>query len=167
MLWSVAGFGVVTIVFGFSRSFWLSIAMLLLAGLLDTISVVVRHTLIQLRTPDEMRGRVQAINGVFIGASNELGGAESAAVAELFARESNPAFGPTVSVVSGGIGTIIIVALTAWLSPGLRRYDQLHSPPEEESKSPASATPGSISSPEIEIPSSDARGTMQHPHQNE
>lgn len=140
MLWSVAGFGVVTIVFGFSRSFWLSFLMLFLAGLLDTISVVVRHTLIQLRTPDEMRGRVQAINGVFIGASNELGGFESGAVAYLFARENNPAFGPTVSVVSGGIGTILIVLLTAWLSPGLRRYDQLHSPPEEDEPSERGAS---------------------------
>lgn len=135
LLWSVAGFGVATIVFGFSRSFWLSFTMLFLTGLLDTVSVVVRHTLIQLKTPDEMRGRVQAINGVFIGASNELGGAESGAVAHLFEKENDPAFGPTVSVVSGGIGTIVIVALTAWLSPGLRRYDQLHSPPEEEDSS--------------------------------
>ena len=135
LLWSVAGFGVATIVFGFSRSFYLSFSMLFLAGLLDTVSVVVRHTLVQLRTPDEMRGRVQAINGVFIGASNELGGAESGFVAGLFAREYNPAFGPTVSVVSGGLGTIVIVALTAWLSPSLRRYDQLHLPEEGTSSS--------------------------------
>jgi MFS family permease len=127
----VAGFGVATIVFGFSRSFWLSFAMLFLTGLLDMVSVVVRHTLVQLCTPDEMRGRVQAINGVFIGASNELGGFESGAVAHLFSRADDPAFGPTVSVVSGGVGTLIIVALTAWLSPALRRYDVLHEPEEE------------------------------------
>lgn len=134
LLWSVAGFGVATIVLGLSRSCWLSFAMLLLTGALDMISVVVRHTLIQLRTPDEMRGRVQAINGLFIGASNELGGFESGAVAEAFSREDNPAFGPTVSVVSGGIGTILIVAFTAWLSPGLRRYKDLHHLPEEDQK---------------------------------
>ncbi len=133
LLWSVAGFGAATIVFGLSRSFWLSLGMLFLIGALDMISVVVRHTLVQLRTPDEMRGRVQAINGLFIGASNELGGFESGAVAAAFARENNPAFGPTVSVVSGGIGTIVIVALTTWLSPGLRRYKDLHHVPEEES----------------------------------
>jgi MFS family permease len=131
LLWSVAGFGAATIVFGFSRSFYLSFTMLFLTGLLDTVSVVVRHTLVQLRTPDEMRGRVQAINGVFIGASNELGGAESGFIAGLFESGSDPALGPTVSVVSGGVGTLIIVALTAWLSPGLRRYDQLHVPEEE------------------------------------
>jgi MFS family permease len=132
LLWSVAGFGVATIIFGFSRSFWLSFVMLFLTGLLDTVSVVVRHTLVQLRTPDEMRGRVQAINGVFIGASNELGGAESGFVAGFFERPDSPTFGPTVSVVSGGLGTLVIVALAAWLSPSLRRYDQLHLPPEDE-----------------------------------
>lgn len=132
LLWSVAGFGVAMVVFGFSRSFWLSLVMLFLTGLLDTISVVVRHTLIQLRTPDEMRGRVQAINGVFIGASNELGGFESGTVAELFARPNDPAFGPTVSVVSGGIGTLIVVWLTARWSPTLRRYGELHQLPDEE-----------------------------------
>ncbi len=134
LLWSVAGFGVATIVFGVSRSFWLSFGMLFLTGLLDTVSVVVRHTLIQLRTPDDMRGRVQAINGVFIGASNELGGAESGFVAWLFAREQRPEFGPTVSVVSGGLGTLAIVALTAWMSPTLRRYRDLHQLPEEDAK---------------------------------
>ena len=134
LLWSVAGFGIATIIFGYSRSFWLSLTMLFFTGLLDTVSVVVRHTLVQLRTPDEMRGRVQAINGMFIGASNELGGFESGAVAHLFARPNDPAFGPTVSVVSGGLGTLLIVALTTWLSPTLRRYRDLHQLPEEEAK---------------------------------
>jgi MFS family permease len=132
LLWSVAGFGVATIIFGLSRSFWLSFAMLFVTGLLDMVSVVVRQTLVQLRTPDEMRGRVQAINGIFIGASNQLGAYESAQVASLFQRPGDPAFGPTVSVVSGGIGTLIIVGLTAWLSPPLRRYRELHKLPDEE-----------------------------------
>ena len=132
LLWSVAGFGVATIVFGLSRSFWLSFAMLFATGLLDMVSVVVRQTLVQLRTPDEMRGRVQAINGIFIGASNQLGAFESASVAALFARPGHPAFGPTVSVVSGGVGTIFIVLLTTWLAPGLRRYNLLHSLPEDD-----------------------------------
>lgn len=139
LLWSVAGFGVATIVFGLSRSFWLSFAMLFITGLLDMVSVVVRQTLVQLRTPDEMRGRVQAINDIFIGASNQLGAFESASVAALFERPGNPAFGPTVSVVSGGIGTLIVVAITAWFAPQLRRYRDLHQLPEEET--PA-ASPG-------------------------
>ena len=77
MLWAVAGFGVATIVFGISRSFTLSLVMLFLAGALDNVSVVVRHTLIQLLTPDEMRGRVSAVNSVFISSSNQIGGLES------------------------------------------------------------------------------------------
>jgi len=84
---------------------------------------------------------VQAINGIFIGASNQLGAFESASVAGIFARENNPAFGPTVSVVSGGIGTIVIVLLTTWLAPGLRRYDALHSLPEDE---PPPKTPNGV-----------------------
>src|SRR5262249_52570801 len=74
LLWCVVGFGVATIIFGISENFWLSLAMLFLTGVFDTVSVIVRHTLVQLLTPDEMRGRVSAINGLFIGASNELGG---------------------------------------------------------------------------------------------
>jgi len=74
MLWAVAGFGVATIVFGLSKSFWLSFAMLAVTGALDNVSVVVRHTLVQALPPDSVRGRVAAVNGVFIGASNDLGG---------------------------------------------------------------------------------------------
>lgn len=125
LLWSVVAFGIFTIIFGFSRSFPLSLLMLILLGAVDMISVVIRHTLVQLLTPDHMRGRVQAVNGLFIGASNELGGFESGAVASLFDRPDDPAFGPTVSVVSGGIGTIVVVAIVACLSPGLRKYDRL------------------------------------------
>ena len=117
LLWAVAGFGIATIAFGFSRTFWISMLMLALTGALDNISVVIRHTLIQLLTPDAMRGRVSAVNSVFIGASNELGGAESGFVAALFT--------PTISVVGGGIGTILVVAVVAMVWPQLRRYGRL------------------------------------------
>jgi MFS family permease len=117
MLLSVAGFGVATIVFGASRNFTLSVLMLLLTGALDNISVVIRHTLVQTKTPDHLRGRVSAVNSLFIGASNELGGFESGLVAHYF--------GPVVSVVSGGIGTILVVICTALAIPELRRYGKL------------------------------------------
>jgi MFS family permease len=117
LLWSVAGFGAATIVFGLSRSFWLSLAMLFATGALDQVSVVVRHTLVQLLTPDAMRGRVAAVNSMFIGASNELGGFESGLVAALFS--------PVVSVVSGGIGTLAVVAAVALCWPQIRRYRQI------------------------------------------
>ena len=125
LLLSVAGFGVATIVFGFSRSFGLSLAMLLLLGALDMISVVIRHTLVQLLTPDDMRGRVSAVNGMFIGISNELGEFESGMVAHAFDRNDNPAFGPTVSAVSGGAGTLIVVAAVGLIWPQLRNYGRL------------------------------------------
>lgn len=130
LLLAVAGFGVATVIFGFSRWFWLSLAMLYLTGLFDMVSVVVRHTLVQLLTPDEMRGRVAAVNGIFIGASNELGGTESGAVAHMFSSPRDIALGPTVSVVSGGIGTLAVVGLVAWLFPGVRTYGRLDSEPE-------------------------------------
>ncbi|HWB09681.1 MAG TPA: MFS transporter [Pirellulales bacterium] len=120
LLWAVAGFGAATIVFGISHSYALSLLMLFLTGAFDIVSVVIRHTLVQLLTPDEMRGRVSAINSVFIGASNELGAFESGLVAQLFT--------PAISVVSGGIGTILVVLATAWLWPELRRYERLHDP---------------------------------------
>ncbi|MBK5188312.1 MAG: MFS transporter, partial [Gemmatimonadaceae bacterium] len=112
LLFAVAGFGVATIVFGLSRSFSLSLAMLVLAGGLDMISVVVRQTLVQLRTPDAMRGRVSAVNSVFIDTSNELGGFESGASAALL--------GPIVSVVGGGIITVLVVSVVAFVWPELR-----------------------------------------------
>jgi MFS family permease len=117
LLIAVAGFGIVTVVFGVSRSFWLSMAMLCVLGSCDNISVVVRSTLVQVLTPDDMRGRVSALNSLFIGTSNELGAFESGLVAQ--------AFGPIFSVVSGGIGTLLIVVGIAWLSPDLRRYGRL------------------------------------------
>jgi MFS family permease len=127
LLWSVAGFGVATIVFGFSRNFWLSFTMLLLTGALDNISVVIRHTLVQVLTPDNLRGRVSAINGLFIGASNELGAFESGTVAQLFS--------PTISVVSGGLGTLLVVLVAALAWPRLRRYGSLGSADEPNSSS--------------------------------
>ena len=117
LLLSVAGFGVATIVFGLSSSLYLSLAMLLCTGAFDQVSMVVRHTMVQLTTPDAMRGRVSAVNGVFVATSNELGGFESGLVAHWF--------GPVVSVVSGGIGTLIVVAVTACTSPRLRRFGSL------------------------------------------
>lgn len=117
LLWSVVGFGIVTIIFGLSRWFWLSLLMLTLSGALDSISVVIRHTLVQIRTPDNLRGRVAAINSVFISASNELGGFESGLAAALF--------GPVISVVGGGIGTIVVVIATAMIWPGIRKLGVL------------------------------------------
>jgi MFS family permease len=117
MLSAVAVFGLATIVFGFSRSFALSMLMLFVCGFADNISVVVRHTVVQLLTPDEKRGRVSAVNSLFIGTSNELGGFESGLVAHLF--------GPVFSVVTGGVGTILVVLAVAKIWPQLRRYGRL------------------------------------------
>jgi MFS family permease len=119
LLWAVAGFGVATIVFGLSRNFSLSVAMLVACGITDNISVVVRHTLVQLLTPDERRGRVSAVNSLFIGTSNELGGFESGAVAQLFT--------PTISVMAGGIGTILVALWVGTQWPQLKRYGRLGS----------------------------------------
>jgi MFS family permease len=135
MLLAVAMFGVATIVFGLSRNFWLSMFMLAAIGAFDNVSVVVRHTLVQILTPDAMRGRVSAVNNVFIGASNELGGLESGLTAEWL--------GPVKSVVLGGIGTVLTVLLTALLAPQLRRYGPLQ-PHAEEAPAPAPATPAPV-----------------------
>ncbi len=105
LLRAVAGFGAATMVFGLSRNFWLSMAAMFAIGALDNISVVVRHTLVQLLTPDAMRGRVSAVNNVFIVASNDLGGLESGVTAWLF--------GLVPSVVGGGIGAILVVLTCA------------------------------------------------------
>lgn len=118
LLCAVAGYGAATVVFGLSKSFWLSLLMLGLTGALDNISVVVRHTLVQLLTPDPMRGRVSAVNNIFIGSSNELGAFESGVTAALF--------GPVVSVVAGGIGTILVVLAATAKWPALRRIGALH-----------------------------------------
>ncbi len=117
LLLSVAGFGVATIVFGLSKSFWLSMAMLFVTGALDNVSVVVRHTLVQMLTPDHMRGRVSGVNSIFIGASNELGGLESGVTAALV--------GPVLSVVLGGLGTLAVVFGAAKWWPSLREFGSL------------------------------------------
>jgi MFS family permease len=117
MLVGVAIFGAATIVFGLSRSFPLSLFALALLGAADMVSVVVRMTLEQLATPPEMRGRVSAVNMVFVGASNELGEFESGTLAALI--------GATPAVVSGGVGTLVVVTLWAWLFPAIRRVDRL------------------------------------------
>src|SRR3984957_7926553 len=113
----VAIFGVATIIFGLSRNFALSIAALFVLGASDMVSVYVRTTLPQLATPDAMRGRVSAVNRLFVGASNELGEFESGLTATLF--------GTVLSVVLGGVGTIAIVAIWSWLFPSLREVDRL------------------------------------------
>jgi MFS family permease len=120
LILAVTGFGIATIVFGLSRSFGLSMAMLFILGGLDGISMIIRGTLVQLWTPDEMRGRVSAVNSVFIDMSNELGGFESGALAA--------AVGPVIAVVGGGIGTILVVGGVAWAGPELRKLREL-SPP--------------------------------------
>jgi MFS family permease len=117
MLWCVTGFGVFTILFGISRSLTLSLIALVLVGATDMVSVIVRGTLIQVATPDEMRGRVNAVDMVFIGASNELGQFESGLTAHWF--------GTVPAVVLGGVGTLAVTAVWAWLFPDLRRADRL------------------------------------------
>jgi len=117
MLACVLGFGIATIVFGLSRNLAVSLAALAALGALDMISVIIRHTVIQLGTPDEMRGRVSAVNMIFIGASNEVGQFESGLTAQWF--------GTVPAVVYGGIGTIAVVVLCAWMFPALRKVDRL------------------------------------------
>ena len=112
MLWAVALFGAATAVFGLSTSMPLSLAMLAILGAADMFSVNIRQSLIQIRTPDAMRGRVGAVGTLFVSASNELGEAESGLLAALI--------GPVVAVVAGGIGSIIVVAIWAWKFPELR-----------------------------------------------
>ncbi|HXP60304.1 MAG TPA: MFS transporter [Dongiaceae bacterium] len=117
LLKAVTAFGVATIIFGYSRWFWLSFLMLFVCGAVDNISIIVRHTLVQVLTPDEKRGRVSAVNSLFIGTSNELGGFESGLVAYLA--------GPVFSVVSGGLGTILVVFAVALFWPEIRKVGRL------------------------------------------
>ncbi|MGB0034657.1 MAG: MFS transporter [Candidatus Acidiferrales bacterium] len=117
MLWCVAGYGVFTVVFGLSRSFAISLAALFLVGAADMVSVIVRGILIQIATPDEMRGRVNAVDMVFIGASNQFGEFESGLTASWF--------GTVPAVVIGGVGAIVVTALWSWKFSELRRADSL------------------------------------------
>jgi hypothetical protein len=113
----VAGFGLATIVFGLSRHFALSLAMLALLGALDNVSVVIRGTLLLTRTPDTLRGRVNAVHYVFIGLSNELGAFESGVAAALLSTVG--------AVMAGGLGTLLVVAMVAAAAPDLRRLGGL------------------------------------------
>ncbi|MGH8031523.1 MAG: MFS transporter [Luteimonas sp.] len=115
LLFAVAGFGLCTIAFGLSRSFWLSVGLLMLSGICDGVSVVMRSTIMQLATPDAMRGRVSSINGLFIGSSNELGAFYAGTMARLI--------GLVPAVVVGGFMTLAVVGITAWKAPRLRRLD--------------------------------------------
>jgi MFS family permease len=117
LLWSVAIFGVCMIVFGLSTSLWLSLIALAVGGAVDNVSVVIRHVLVQTRTPDELRGRATAVNSVFIECSNEIGAFESGAVAAWL--------GPVASVVSGGFGTLAVVGFVALAFPALRTMRRL------------------------------------------
>jgi MFS family permease len=117
MLVCVFGFGLFTVVFGLSRNLALSLVALVLLGALDMVSVIVRQTMVQLATPDEMRGRVSAVNMLFIGASNELGEFESGVTAAWL--------GTVSATVLGGVGTLLVVFLWLRLFPTLRRADRL------------------------------------------
>lgn len=125
MLWCVAGFGLATIIFGVSKNFALSLTCLVLLGSFDMVSVIVRHTLVQVMTPKSMLGRVNAVNFVFIGASNELGEFESGVTAAWW--------GTVPAVVIGGVGTLVVVGLWALMFPGMRKFGRLdQARPEEE-----------------------------------
>src|SRR5271166_4136326 len=117
MLFAVAGFGVMTILFGISHSLIFSLVALFLTGAADMVSVIIRATLVQVATPDEMRGRVNAVDMLFIGVSNELGEFESGLTAQWF--------GTVPAVIIGGVGTLVVIATWAWLFPELRKADQL------------------------------------------
>ncbi|QNH61845.1 MFS transporter [Hymenobacter sediminicola] len=115
LLWAVAGFGVATILFALSTNFWLSLFLLFMTGVFDSVSVIVRSTLLHTYTPEYMKGRVSAVNNIFIGSSNEIGSFESGAAARLL--------GVVRSVVFGGGMTILVVGITAWRADKLRRLD--------------------------------------------
>lgn len=112
LLWVVAGFGVCMVGFGLSHNFWLALVFLTLSGVFDSVSMVIRSTLVQILTPDHMRGRVSSVNSMFIISSNEIGAFESGALAKLM--------GLVPSIVAGGFGTLLVAAATAWKAPGLR-----------------------------------------------
>ncbi|QOH71514.1 MFS transporter [Pseudomonas juntendi] len=119
MFTAVGIFGVATIAFGLSTSFWFSLAVLVVLGAADMISMVIRSSFVQLETPDEMRGRVSAVNGLFIGASNQLGEFESGVTAHWF--------GTVPAVVMGGVGTLLVTGVWIKLFPTLAKRDRLHS----------------------------------------
>lgn len=122
LLWSVAGFGLCMVLFGLSTSFYLSVGLLIASGMFDMVSVVIRSTLLQSRTPEALLGRVSSVNQIFIGSSNEIGMFESGLTARWW--------GTARSVVIGGVATLGVVAAIAWLIPTLRTLGRLH--PEEK-----------------------------------
>ncbi|UOY09081.1 MFS transporter [Muricauda sp. SCSIO 64092] len=115
LLWAVFGFGVCILVFGLSKLFWLSVIALFVSGAVDGVSMIIRQTILQLKTPDNMRGRVASVNSIFVGSSNELGAFESGLTAKLM--------GTVTAVVFGGCMTLFTVGLTALVSPSFRRLD--------------------------------------------
>jgi hypothetical protein len=117
MLLAVGAFGVLTIVFGISHSLTLSLIVLFMTGAADMVSVIIRAMLVQIATPDEMRGRVNAVDFLFIGVSNELGEFESGVTAQWL--------GTVPAVVLGGVGTLLVIAMWAWIFPELRKADRL------------------------------------------
>lgn len=117
LLWCVAGFGFSMIAFALSSSFWISLGLLMLSGCFDGVSVIIRSTLLQTLTPENMKGRVSAVNNIFIGSSNEIGMFESGAAARLM--------GVVPSVIFGGCMTVLTVAITAWKAPSLRRLQKV------------------------------------------
>jgi MFS family permease len=124
MLWSVVGFGLATIVFGLSTHFWLSFGCLVALGGFDMISMVIRQTLVQMAAPDEMRGRVSAVNSVFVGASNQLGSFESGMVASLI--------GAAPAAIVGGLCTLVVVGVASLYFPELRRADRIRGDAPDE-----------------------------------
>lgn len=126
LLLAVFGFGICIIVFGLSTSFWLSVIALFLSGGVDGISMIIRQTILQLKTPDNMRGRVASVNSMFVGSSNELGAFESGVTAKLM--------GTVTAVVFGGTMTLLTVGITAFVSPTFRRLDLQRDVEEHESE---------------------------------
>jgi MFS family permease len=117
LLWCVAGFGLCMIGFAISTSFWISLALLMMSGCFDGVSVIIRSTLLQTLTPENMKGRVSAVNNIFIGSSNEIGMFESGAAARLL--------GVVPSVIFGGCMTLLTVGITAWKAPSLRKLQKV------------------------------------------
>jgi predicted MFS family arabinose efflux permease len=115
LMYAVAAFGLCIIVFGFSRWYWISFIALMLAGMMDGISVIIRGTILQLTTPDDKRGRVSSVNSMFINSSNELGQFESGFMAR--------AMGTVPSVIFGGTMTLLVVIITWFKAPGLRKFE--------------------------------------------
>ncbi|WP_149273417.1 MFS transporter [Pareuzebyella sediminis] len=126
LLWAVFGFGLCIIVFGLSTYFWISVIALFLSGAVDGVSMIIRQTILQLKTPDSMRGRVASVNSMFVGSSNELGAFESGLTAKLM--------GTVTAVVFGGTMTLLTVGLTAFASPTFRALDLQKDIDEHESQ---------------------------------